>query len=148
MKRIVVRENAYVGPWIAEHGGGEYREGTQCIGLESEGELIAGVMYDSWNGSSLCIHVAASGARWLNREYLHVCFDYPFRQLGAKVLIGLVAESNLKARRFDEHLGFKLHASIPEGHPDGSLLIYTMRKEDCRWIGESNGQQVKSAACA
>lgn len=134
MRRIIANEPQRVGPWIEAHGGGFYRDGSQCIGLERDGELIAGVLYDYWNGASIYMHVAANGAHWLDREYLRVCFDYPFRQLGAKVVIGLVPESNKKARRFDEHLGFKLTATIPEGHPDGKLLIYTMRRDECRWL--------------
>src|SRR4051812_4617678 len=113
MKRIVVRENDYVGPWIAEHGGGVYREGSQCIGLEKDGKLIAGVLIDFDNGASVFMHVAASTPHWLDREFLRVCFDYAFRQLRSNVVIGLVASTNEKARRFDEHLGFKLTASIP-----------------------------------
>jgi RimJ/RimL family protein N-acetyltransferase len=106
--------------------------------------LIAGVLYDYWNGSSIYMHVAASGRNWLDREYLHACFDYPFRQLGAKVVIGLVPETNARARRFDEHLGFKLTATIPDGHPEGSLLIYTLRREDCRWVRSEHGQALSA----
>lgn len=135
MKRIVTLENERVGRWMQERGGGEYRHGAQCIGLERDGELVAGVMYDWFNGASIYMHVAAEGANWLNREYLRVCFDYPFRQLGCNVVFGLVAEGNAKARRFDEHLGFTLHTTIPDAHPEGSLLLYVMRKADCRYLG-------------
>lgn len=77
---------------------------------------------------------------------MRVVFDYAFRQLGCKVIIGLVPASNKRARRFDEHLGFKLKAEIPEGHPDGSLLIYAMRKKDCRWLESKHGQAISAAA--
>ena len=148
MRRIIATEPSRVGAWVQAHGGGFYREGTQCIGLEKDGTLIAGVMYDYYNGASVYMHVAAAVKHWLDREYLRVCFDYPFRQLGCKAVIGLVGEKNHKARRFDEHLGFKLTAAIPEGHPDGSLLIYAMRKSDCRWLKESKSGQAKSTASA
>lgn len=138
--RIVTRENDYVGPWIEEHGGGHYKASAQCIGLEKNGKLVAGVLYGGHNGASIYMHVAASGTNWLTRDFLWVCFDYPFVQLECKVIIGLVAEKNLKARKFDEHLGFKLTSRIPEGHPEGNLLIYTMRKQDCRFLKENRGQ--------
>lgn len=133
MRRIVT-DNAHVGPWIAQHGGGFYRDGSQCIGLERDGELIAGFLYDFFNGSSICMHVASKNAYWPDREFLRVSFEYPFIQLGVRVVIGLIAEKNPKGRRFAEHVGCKLTATIPEGHPDGSLLIYTLRAEDCRWV--------------
>lgn len=143
---IVFNENARVGKWIEEHGGGFYRDGAQTIGLEKDGELIAGVLYDYCNGASCYMHVASKGNYWLDRRYLNACFDYPFNYLGCKVVIGLVPESNLKARKFDEHLGFKLTAEIPEGHPDGDLLIYTMRKEECRWIRNRNEQARRTSS--
>lgn len=147
MRRIVVHENDRVGAWIEAHAGGFYRAGGQCIGLERDGVLIAGVLFDYWNHASIYMHVAAEGKNWLDREYLRVCFDYPFRQLGAKVVIGLVPSGNVRARRFDEHLGFKLQATIPDGHPDGELLIYTMRKEECRWLRSAH-VETRSPACA
>lgn len=146
MKRVVLG-NDVLGPWIAKHGGGFYRQGSQCIGLERDGEIIAGVLYDFANGASIYMHVAALGGNWLDREFLRVCFDYPFNQLGAKVVIGLVGSKNERARRFDEHLGFKLQAEIPDGHPDGSLLIYVLRREDCRWLRREH-EQAERARCA
>ena len=142
---IVAWQHARVGAWIQSHGGGFYRPGSKCIGLEKNGELVAGVLYDYHNGASVYAHIAVTGR--LDRHYLHVIFDYPFRQLGAKVLIGLVAESNKKSRKFVEHLGFTLTATIPEGHPEGALLIYTMRKKDCRWLRSEN-EQAKSPRAA
>lgn len=121
-----------VGRWVEKHGGGYYREGTQAIGLRSGDEIIAGVLYDYFNGASVYMHVAIEGR--ITREYLRVCFDYPFNQLGCSVVIGLVPEGNAKARRFDEHLGFRLTAKIEKGDPSGALLIYTMHREDCRYV--------------
>lgn len=133
-RRIVFDEPERVGRWVEAHGGGEWRQGSQCIGLEQGGGLIAGVQYDWHNGASIYMHVAAIGRRWLDRNFLWFCFDYPFVQLGCNVVIGLVAENNIAAQRFDEHLGFTLHTKIPDAHPSGTLRVYTMRKEDCRWL--------------
>lgn len=141
---ILAHHHSRVGGWIQKNGAGFYREGSKCLGLEKNGEIQAGVLYDYHNGASVYAHIAINGK--ITKEFLWVIFDYPFRQLGVKVLIGLVAESNLKARRFVEHLGFKLIAPIPEGHPDGSLLIYTMRREDCRWIRNEHVQARRACA--
>lgn len=150
MRRIVPNEPARVGAWIQEHGGGYYREGSACIGLERNGELIAGVLYDYHNGEngSVYMHVASNAHYWLDRHYLEICFDYPFNQLKCRTVIGLVEDTNLKARKLDEHLGFKLTAVIPEGHPEGDLLIYTMRKKDCRWLKESSRGEAERTAAA
>lgn len=134
MRRIVFKENDRVGSWMQEHGGGYYRVGSQCIGLEENGTLIAGVMYDWHNGASIYMHVAAVGRHWLSQEFLRICFDYPFNQLKCNVVIGIVAEDNTRAQRFDEHLGFSIEHRIKNADPSGDMIIYTMRKENCRWI--------------
>lgn len=129
---IVDNDHERVGKWIQDHGGGFYRDGCKCVGLEKNNELIAGVMYDYFNGASIYAHIAIAGR--LDREFLWYIFYYPFVQLNAKIIIGLVASDNHKARRLDEHLGFKLITEIKDGHPSGSLLIYGMYKHECKWL--------------
>lgn len=106
------------------------------IGLEEDGELIAGVVYDDYNGSNIWMHVAAiPGKRWLNREYLWFCFHYPFEQLGVSRVSGWVEEDNLEARRFDEHLGFKPEAVLAGAGSSGQdVIIYRMWRHECRFI--------------
>jgi RimJ/RimL family protein N-acetyltransferase len=129
---IIDNDHKRIGEWIAKKTDSEYREGSKCIGLEKDGEIIAGVLYDWFNGSSVYAHIAIEGP--INREFLWFIFYYPFEQLGAKVIIGLVAEDNKKAQQLDEHLGFVLNSIIPQGHPSGGLFIYTMNKNQCRWL--------------
>lgn len=138
---MIVFDKDRIGPWVCERTGGLYEASTsQAIGLEKDGQLIAGVLYDNFNGRSCCIHVAAEGKRWMTREYLKVCFDYPFNQLKVNQLIGLVDSENEQARRFDEHLGFRVSAVIPDAGKTGDLMIYTMHRNQCRWIGETHGR--------
>lgn len=126
--------------------GGTYDPCCQGIGLQQDGKLIAGVKYDQYNRASVCMHVAAIGKRWMTREYLRVCFDYPFRQLGVRKILGLVSTSNLAAQRFDEHLGFVREALLVDAAPDGDLIIYSMTRQQCRFIGITHGiQRVKSS---
>jgi RimJ/RimL family protein N-acetyltransferase len=126
--------NPILGDYFQRHGGGQYREGAQCFGMLRDDRIIACVLFDGHNGSSVYMHVASSATRWVTREYIRVVFDYAFRQLGCRVIIGLVAESNLKARRFDEHMGFAESGRIRNGCPDGDLIIYTMQRDECRWF--------------
>jgi len=102
------------------------------FGMESDGTLIAGVILDHYNGASACLHVAGEG-NWLTREYMRVVFDYCFGQLKLAVILGLVSSANREARRFDEHLGFRVSTVIANACPDGDLMIYTLRPEDCRY---------------
>jgi RimJ/RimL family protein N-acetyltransferase len=146
--KIVDNEHPRVGKWLQELGGGFYRDGSTCIGLERNGELVAGTMYDWYNGASIYMSVAAIGKHWLNREFLWFAFYYPFEQLKANVILALVSSSNYQARKFDEHLGFTLHTEIEDADPNGSLLVYTMKKPDCRWLNLKVKHEAKSTACA
>lgn len=146
MKRIVTGHDERVGSWVCSRTGGVYTDGA-TLGLEEDGKLVAGVIVDGWNGASARMHVAGDG-NWLNREFLFACFDYVFRQLNLNVVIGIVPSDNAKALRFDKHLGFKELARIPKGHPAGDLVILTLRKEDCRYVGEHRGIEKLAAACA
>ena len=121
MIRIVTNEDVRVGTWVCERTHGTYVEGT-AIGLERDGELIAGVLYDHYNGASMAMHVAAEGKQWLNREYLWFCFYYPFEQVKVKKVIGIVPSTNAQALRFDKHLGFREEARI--------CLLYTSDAAD------------------
>lgn len=106
-----------------------------ALGVERDGELVGGVVFNDYNGVNINMHVAAvAGSYWLNRGFLWMCFDYPFRQLKVKRVTGLVGEGNARARQFDEKVGFKLETRLKDAHPTGDLLVYVMRPDDCRWL--------------
>ena len=111
--------------------------GMQGIGLERDGELVAGVLYEGFNGRNVWMHVGAEpGKRWMTKAFLHATFTYPFVQLGCQRVGGYVDASNEQARRFDEHLGFKQEAVLRGAASDGGdVILYVMRKEHCRFIG-------------
>lgn len=133
MKRVVT--GGAVVAWVDAINGGTPDPCACGIGLEQDGRLIAGVKFDNWNGASICMHVAAEpGCRWMTREMLFAAFDYPFNQLQARKILGLVSASNERARRFDEHLGFMLEATLTDAAPDGDLLIYSMTRQQCRFL--------------
>jgi RimJ/RimL family protein N-acetyltransferase len=101
----------------------------------TQGQLIAGIWFESYNGANMMMHVAATPlSRWVNKELLWYAFYYPFVECGCRRVTGLLAESNTTAREFDERLGFKLEARLKDAAPDGDLLVYAMFREECRWL--------------
>jgi RimJ/RimL family protein N-acetyltransferase len=113
-----------------------WTDGNKGLGLEKDGELIAGVVYEGFNGANIWMHVAAEpGARWMTRDYLHYCFYYPFVELGCRYVRGYVEASNTAARRFDEHLGFTQAGVLQGAAADGGdVILYVMPKESCRYV--------------
>lgn len=138
MRFVTTKENDILGPWIASRLGFQWYPGRgQCFGQIEDDKILAVVLFEDYNGVNCSMHVAASvtdKARWLTKEFLFACFDYPFRQLKCKRVTGLVPAKNMAARRFDEHLGFILEATLKDAWPDDNLLVYRMYREECRWL--------------
>jgi RimJ/RimL family protein N-acetyltransferase len=132
----IVYDAERIGPWVCERAGGTWIPGRgSAIGLERDGEIVAGVLYEDYNGANVVMHVASDGtAQWMTPEYLRQCFEYPFKQLGCKRVTGIVPSSNERALRFDERLGFRVEATLKAAHPDGDLIVLSMRRDQCRWL--------------
>lgn len=111
-------------------------EGMVAIGLRRGQRLVAGVVFEGFNGRNVWMHVAAvPGGRWLVRAYLKACFAYPFLVAGVDRVTGYVDASNEAARRFDEHLGFVEEARLSGAAADGGdVILYVMRRADCRFL--------------
>lgn len=144
MKRIAIGQG--VVEWVARRTNDYGNFGAaQGIGLQEwkggAWVAIAGVAYAEWNGVNVVCHIASDGSkRWLNRQYLWTIFDYPFNQLGARLITACVGQGNSASRRFVEHLGFEEEARVRGAHPTGDLLVYTLRKPRCRWLALKGSQ--------
>ena len=140
MKKITL-DAELVGPWTAARLGADWVPmATAALGLleiaeDGREKLIAGVLFSDYNKASIQMHVAAEpGARWMTKAYLGFCFKYAFNQAQVNKILAFVGGGNKAAQRFDEHIGFKLETAIEAAHPDGSLLIYSMTRAQCRWL--------------
>ena len=130
-----------VGEWVAKRTFGTY-EGSPTLGQVSD-KIVAGVIYSDWNGASLKATIAVDGI--MTPTYLAAIFHYPFLFLGAKKIICTIAESNENSIHLCKKMGFTQEAQILDAHPDGSMLIFTLHREDCRFIGERYVKKLKVA---
>lgn len=132
---MIVFDAERIGPWVCERGGGMWTPGRgTAIGREERGRLVAGMIYESLNPVNVFCHIAGEGNAWLNREFLWIIFDYPFRQLGVKRMSAPIASSNQVCRNFVTKLGFEHEATLYGAHPDGDILIYKITADACRWL--------------
>jgi hypothetical protein len=117
-------------------------DGMRAIGLRRNGELVAGAVYEGFNGRNMWVHLAGLPGRcWLNRRFLQAGFHYPFVLCGVDRLSGYVNASNTDARRFDEHVGFHEESRLKGAAPDGGdVILYVMWRQDCRFLGAHHGQ--------
>ena len=136
-KRLVLDQHARIAEWVANQTGCSDAAwaGYVCLGLENEaGELLAGVVLESYNGRSANVHVAGVGRQWMNRNMLATFFHYCFNHLQLKRLTGLTPASNTAALAFNRHVGFEVEYVMPDGAADGDLVIQVLRPENCRYI--------------
>lgn len=126
----------HVVEWVAKQTNEFGNFGTDIgIGWMRDGKLCAGVAYADWNGPNIVCHIASDRSRrWLTRQYLWTIFDYPFNQIGCKRITVCVGQGNRDSLRFVQHLGFRQEATLADAHPTGDLLIFALRRENCRWL--------------
>lgn len=136
MPAKIISNPSLVWEFVHKRTGTPAVAGMKGLGLERDGRLIAGVLYEGFTGHNIWMHVAAEpGSRWMTREYLRYCFYYPFVECGVDRVSGWVEESNKEAQRFDEHLGFREEARLKGAARDGGdVILYVMWRKDCRYV--------------
>lgn len=142
MRRITTENQDKLRAWLSKVGKFDYPQETACIGQEKDGSLIAVLGYNNFTQNSCQIHVATTDVYWLNKELLFAIFDYPFNKLGVKVILAPICKDNVKSLNLCRKLGFEQVADIPYGHSEGDLIVVAMRRNQCKWLqqGEGNGR--------
>lgn len=136
-----------VGEWVCGHTGGGYHEArSTALGLEKDGELVCGVVYENWNGRSVVCHIAFQGR--LTPAYLAAVFDYPFNVCGVDKIIAPVSSGNGKALRLVGRMGFTEEARIRDADTDGDIVFLTMTRDSCRFLELRYGEKISGAAAA
>jgi hypothetical protein len=128
------------GSWVPGRG--------STIGLLAGNAIAACSYFTDCNGASIVLHCGGEGRVWLNREFLWYTFYYPFEQLKVNKIISPVESTNLDCIKFIKHIGFRLEATLKDASPKGDLLLFTMTKEQCRWLSlkEKYRGQAESAS--
>jgi len=154
MKRLTIGKHVveWVAKQTAEFGnfGAAVGIGLQKWTPKSGGHwvMIAGVVYNEFNGVNICAHIASDGSkRWMTREFLWTIFDYPFNQAKAKRLTVMIGQGNKDSIRLVEHFGFQFETFLKDAHPTGNILVYYMRKPHAqRWLSLKASHEERMAA--
>ncbi|MFE3836924.1 hypothetical protein [Pseudogemmobacter sonorensis] len=139
--------DAEVAAWIAGRIPGYRPESdTRALGVIKDGDLVAGVTYERWNGLHCEVSIAAlPGSAWADRRTLFALFHFPFVQLGCEAITVLVPMTNLLSLNLATKLGFERQAIIPFAARDGSPLIVLQQfRGRCRWLGYGQGKQQRA----
>lgn len=133
--KTIVYDKERVASFALGLTGGKLHSGEYAgIGIEEDGELIGGFVYDGYvKNTRYFMHCAGVGKKWLTKRLLWEAFNYPFHQANVNVVLGLISSSNIECIRFAKHIGFTLMTEIKDGCKDGDLLIFSLHKKDCKW---------------
>lgn len=137
-----------VGPWVCEKAGGYWLagRGTAIGKVDKTGALIAGVLYEDWNGVNIVCHIRGDG-NWACREFLAVIFDYPFNQLKAKRITVPIASTNFRSIGLVTKMGFTLECTLAQATPEGDLHLFRMWRDNCKYLKGKYGKvQLRAAA--
>ena len=134
-----------VGDWVAQRiVGGYFAERPQAIGLERDGELIAGVIYENFNHKTIWCHIAIENR--ITPFYLAAIFDYPFNVAMTEKIIVSVSDSNEESKKLVQKMGFTEEARIKDACVGGDMLFFTLSREKCRFIGDRYGKRLTRPA--
>ena len=128
-----------IGRWVAGKINGVYHEGDTAIGLVKDDKIIAGVLYENWNGRSIIAHMGVEGR--LTSAYIGAVFDYAYNVCNVEKVILPVGSTNAKSIKLVENMGFAEEGKIADASPEGDIVIYTLKKADCRFLGDRYGKK-------
>lgn len=120
-----------VGVWVVQQTKGAYHYNSTAIGLEREGEIVAGVIYENFMTTTITCHISISGR--LNKKFLWAIFDYPFKVCKVDKIVAPIVATNEKSIKLVTNMGFTEEARIKRSN--GDMVFFTMLKENCRFLG-------------
>lgn len=136
MRRVLLDRSDEVMRFVADRTGESRYDDYATIGLERDGRIVAGVVYQGHGGPNVLMHFALDGSRHLaTPAFVCAVFTYPFKVLRCNRVTGLVRTDNHEAQRLDEHLGFVREGVMRAGASDGTdFILYGMLKAECRFL--------------
>lgn len=102
-------------------------------------QIVAGVIYENWNRRSIMAHMVVEGR--LNRDFIWAIFDYAYRICGVDKVICPVVAANTRSAALVKHMGFAEEARLRDCSPQGDIVLFTLKKADCRFLGRVSHRQ-------
>jgi RimJ/RimL family protein N-acetyltransferase len=137
MISFIFDDKARVGQWVSaqiDNGIGSWGD-FYAMGVEKDGELVAGVVINEYNGSNAACHIAVTKPGKYLVQFFRYVADYAFNHCKLKRLTGAVPSNNQRALAFDKHLGFEEEFVMKKAARDGhDLHILVIWPENCRWL--------------
>lgn len=135
---LVYGQDERVAEWVGKQLMKDAEAFKPCVavGIEREGKLIAGVIYNKYEPELLIeMSIASIDKAWATRHNLSALFSYPFIQLNLKRVQALCSEKDEGVQMFLKRLGFTHEGTHPCAYHDGgTALSFGMLKNNCKWL--------------
>lgn len=144
MSKRIVFNDYRVAQWVAENAGCTFDVARDhsagmvddsVLDMQGRPRVRGGMIWTSYTGSSMMIHVYGADERWMTPDMIWLGFHYPFVQLGCAELYTVVQQADDRAIRFNLRMGFEVIMTRPRMFASGAGLILCMERERCRWLG-------------
>lgn len=120
----------------------------KAIGLRRRGRIVAGVLFEGWVGSNVCMHIAIEPGAIVSPVWARYAFAYPFDEVGVRRITAEVAAGNIACRRLVERIGFRVEATLREAARDGEdLLLYRLLRGQCSLLVPQRRADASMATC-
>jgi len=115
---------------------------TGICAYDQTGKICAAFVADSFTVDGCGVHLAIDNPMAIRRGFIHECLHFIFVTRGRKRCFGIVPSNNLKAIRFNEHIGFRIVAKLEDAYATGVDYIYMrMDADNNRWVTPEQLQQ-------
>jgi len=141
MRKVTTENQPYLLDFLRKNNTGEYPDNTVCFGQELDGELIGVAAFNNITPVLCQFHVTSKTPYWVTKDLLYKIFDYPFNKLKVKVILAPICKDNHKSLNFGRKLGFVKVADIPYAHQDGDLIVMAMKRDQCKWLQQGEGNE-------
>lgn len=105
----------------------------QCstLGFAKGGKLIAGVIYHSYDPEAGVIEISSGSTSrmWTTKGVIRAIFSYPFDQLGMRMVVARISESNARTRRIWAAFGADEHVIPGLRGPNEAEIVATLTAE-------------------
>lgn len=132
--------------WVAKSNQAVFQKDAVGIGQLRGSELVAGVVYDNYNGNNVVGAITVSAPP--TRQFWYAVFSYAFETLGCNRITAYVEEENTKSHNLMRRLGLVEEGKLEKAGADGSdITIYCFWKKDCRMLnwGPNHVQESQDA---
>jgi RimJ/RimL family protein N-acetyltransferase len=121
--------------WVEAQIGAHFY-GYVALGMERDGEMIAGIVLDRFGKRECQMHIAGKpGKLWATPEAIRRAFEFPFLRCQRERVTVETPVTNTRARRYNEHIGFVREGLKRGAGDDGcDMIIYGMLRSECRWL--------------